>query len=880
MVRNNSIMQCELPNEPRIHLRIVLPTGELEKVDISLNISRYNFCPNDTLWFYLMEPKKILFAYFDFGDEAPSIKKTYNETGVILSYKGEILSKFHIGEGHPRNETLTMSIREGGGFLRTYIWPNYTITWTKFSLDDQNQIQKIAKGVFYTPQPQDIFVGYFTFVKLDGGYGCAITTNNSVSIPSTNVHINDTAITNSTLNTTTNTTANYYDSDETSWRIFVIFLALDSDRETDLFILYQTSKPWPKLNVGPCRVAYDGTGYGCFLIPYVNDTVPYIYSVRFISEGSVTLINKLRFRDAKDWKLLNFYNVFAGGYIVIGTLSQTKRVGDLYNTSGLVYDTIEIATKRVHMSTYPRNNSLWIGSFDPNKTKEWTVTSINIPKLIQYGKFYERFPNPNINKTIPEPDSTINLRTKDLTIMYNIRVSFGAGNFSIYQYPNLLRQMTPGTSANIKPDPVTGFTKVTINVFNSTFNLPNTMYYVVVDTDFVKRDQNREPLFGIEKNIWHFTTEPKASDVDVHTDTASGLLRLSVNGTNEFKAAYDAQGYSVIKALAKQIAETIPVAVPRISIRNAFQYEPNTQPQQLLLRMDIGQATNNNESDIPRLIEDFRTLLRQSQFTALSQKNYTVWLDSTYNFVPTGDLWDRYKLAIILFSVISVVTTLVYLCAHHNNKEARNIVIFMVVIIIQDFIFDVLFVEEYGHDFSELFLPSVITLVIPIAFNTTVALFVLLSENSREDKFNDWFRKYPQIAAIFTIFSCADVELLTVLSSQVGGLNLFSATFSHRAETVIFWASCVNILIEDLPQFIIRFLYRRKNITYNILPNIALASSAVGLLIAVLGRLYQIAIRCSPRKCQKAVFPVEESDIKENPGINADGYHIVNGLLE
>ncbi|CAG8586848.1 1107_t:CDS:10, partial [Ambispora leptoticha] len=776
--------------------------------------------------------------------EIPSPNKTYNETGVILSYEGEILSQFHIGEAFPINETLTMSLREDGGFLRTYIWPNYTVTWTRFSsLNDQYQPIKLGEGVFYIPQPQDIFVMYDVFIKVDGGYGCAILTNSSLPIT----------------------------SKEITWRAYVLFLPFNSNQTTDLFILYESSMPWYRMWIGPCRVSYDGTGYGCFLKPYVNETyLRFIYNIRFISEGSVTLINRLQFRDPSNWNFLDSYSVFAGGYIVVGIQSQTERVGDLYNTTGMVYDTIDFAKGHVHMNIYPMKNTFWLSSFSTNNTKEWTITTIDLPKLIQYGTFHERFPNPNINRTIPEINSTISLRYKSLTIMYYSQVNFGTGNVSIYQYPNTLRQVTSGGSAVY--DPVTGLTNVTISVFSSTFNRPNTTYYIVVDTNFVMRLQNHEPLYGIDKNIWFLTTESKSQDL--HTDTASGLLRLSVNGTSEFKAAYATLGYSVVNALANQIAEAIPVANSRISIRNAFQIEPNTQPPQLLLRMDIGQLTDDKEPDVPDLINDFRVLLKESQFTDLSQNNYTAWLDSTYNFVPTDDLWRRYKFAIILTVVLLVATSLVYLFAQRANKEARNFIIFTIVIIIQDFIFDLLFVIENSNDFPELFLPSIITLVIPLTFNTFIALFVILSENSREDKFNDWFRKYPQIAAVFTILSCADVEVLKILSSQVGRLNLFSATFSDRAESMIFWASCTNILIEDVPQFIIRFLYHGKNITYNILPTIALVSSAIGLLFAVINRLYQITARCSQRRCQKAVM--QDDELEGIPVRNINGYQIVN----
>ncbi|CAG8529652.1 2653_t:CDS:10 [Ambispora gerdemannii] len=837
LVRKSNKIACDYPDEPQMHFRVVHPTWKVDKIDLSLkslNISITNFCPTDYILIYLLEPEAILFTYFDFKTKNPFSTKTYNEIGVIISYAGEILTQFPMGES-TLNRDIAVSGKYNGGFLRVFMWPaNQTIAWTRVSTIIEKREFNVRKGIFYTPKPKESIQSFTIIPKLDGEFGCAITTFNNEALD---------AISSNTTNVTTAEAIYYFSL--TVWKVYVTFLLVDSDQPTNLFTLYETSTIWRGFSADSCSVQYFDSELVCFLVPIYRDIPFYGFYVRFTSEGAVNSTRAIWFHNITDWKFEAFTASFSGGFRVHG-MQNDIAVIDIYNISGEYNNTLKISA---HYTMYPNNNCLWF--IKSNGPQEWHIKTLKFPNFIQYD---ERFQNPDINTTVPDIGQTISLRTRSLTITYNSKVNLSTGNVSIYKYDSdLLRQETFALGNIAQYDPLVGYTNVTIDVFKSTFNQPDTEYYVMVNTGFVERPGNHEAIYGIERNIWHFKTESNFKDT--HADTASGLLRLSVNGTNDFETAYYSSGGVIIEDLAKQIAEIIPVSSSRITISNKYQYDPNSHPSQILLRMSIGQAVALNESDIPDVIEDFQELLEYSQFNGLSRQTYTSWLDNTYKFVPTDDFWNRYKIAIFVVCAAFILLISLYLFARYKNREANNFVILNLVIILQDFVFDVLFVVQNGRDFEVLFIPSVLTLIVPIFLNGTAALFILLSENSREDKFNDWFRKFPQIASIFTIFACADVEFLSVLSSQIFGLDIFSAVFSERAENFIFWASCINILIEDLPQFIIRLIYWRQNITYDILPNIALVSGAVGLLAAVLGRMYQITVRCAPRKYQRTSNP-------------------------
>jgi len=82
----------------------------------------------------------------------------------------------------------------------------------------------------------------------------------------------------------------------------------------------------------------------------------------------------------------------------------------------------------------------------------------------------------------------------------------------------------------------------------------------------------------------------------------------------------------------------------------------------------------------------------------------------------------------------------------------------------------------------------------------------MVQENATNAEFHSWFSNYPKIASIFTLLAAADVEVLSILSSKFAGFPTFNAPFSVKTETWMFWGSFVNLLIEDVPQFVIQVI--------------------------------------------------------------------------
>jgi hypothetical protein len=119
------------------------------------------------------------------------------------------------------------------------------------------------------------------------------------------------------------------------------------------------------------------------------------------------------------------------------------------------------------------------------------------------------YSNPIIDWTVPAVNETIALETTQIQIGYKIPIECSSKYVSIYQKLDdvkvILRETYSGES-NTNCQVLSDNTTLSLTLLPSTFNQPDSVYYVKIDADFVKRSKTSEPLLGILKNKWIFTT--------------------------------------------------------------------------------------------------------------------------------------------------------------------------------------------------------------------------------------------------------------------------------------------------------------------------------------------------------------------------------------
>jgi len=72
------------------------------------------------------------------------------------------------------------------------------------------------------------------------------------------------------------------------------------------------------------------------------------------------------------------------------------------------------------------------------------------------------------------------------------------------------------------------------------------------------------------------------------------------------------------------------------------------------------------------------------------------------------------------------------------------------------------------------------------------------SDNEESGRFYESGIDIVVISIIFML-SCADVEVLNILQSNIADLRSFKVPFSKSAESRIFWFSFLNIFIRYIP---------------------------------------------------------------------------------
>ena len=125
--------------------------------------------------------------------------------------------------------------------------------------------------------------------------------------------------------------------------------------------------------------------------------------------------------------------------------------------------------------------------------------------LIFLDKGYD---NPIINWTKPAIKEKILVETTQIQVAYNVPIKCSSQNISIYQKVDngidILRETYSGESNNCQV--LLDNTTLSLSVLPSTFNQPNSAYYVKINANFVKQNNTLEPLSGISKYKWIFFT--------------------------------------------------------------------------------------------------------------------------------------------------------------------------------------------------------------------------------------------------------------------------------------------------------------------------------------------------------------------------------------
>ncbi|CAG8461302.1 7611_t:CDS:2 [Acaulospora colombiana] len=773
--------------DQRLSLRIIYPNGTVSEIDKDPNIPSFNYAitlatPDvfDPINIRVLQVGYVLVTYFDASDAKNY--STYEEWGLIMGWDGTIhrlrfgFAYTNSGLWNPDVTSVVTNIDPKKGFLRiSGIRETNNVEWQQYFMDSNFQLDMMSSGVIANSLLAFGSSQVDAIATIDEGYAIIIANSTSVLTRPVNP-----------LSVRSG--------------VYAFTKAFDDQQFGSTLLLYQSPVEGLNFTSLKCDVSWVGIGELCSItlqqtdsLSLLNNYTTFYIKLTFLSSGSVTGFTPISRQlphstniTVLEWQVRTLPY---GGYLLY---SYTQLPSEL-KIYGYVYDDVSVNPTNWELSepmltnlrgtfTVLPNNTMLLSQ--PESINSWSLINTDLPKFAasrDHGYF-----NVQVNSTNPAISSTISTSTNNITISFFDPVILSVGNISIYQVDanrntDNLRQIVSGTLSSdfcsISGDGLT----VTVKTIDSTFSRPGVQYFVQVDNNFVQDKAYKEPLMGIRANVWNFNTGTAYFD------------GLDDNGKSRF-----------FSNLLTELSNILPVSLDRLSSNEKTQVDSSISPgTQILISLNIESTRDERERNVPAIVKDLNTMVVNKAVTPIGLNPTTRYLDDTYGFSPTVNLWEKYRMQLLIIFLTIVLLVVLFVLAQRRERKGRNIAILQLGVILFDLFMDILFVSNNGEDVKSLYVPSVIFLTVPIGLNTIWAFLIIMDENTRPEFFK-WFSRHGKVASIFTVLSGADIEALTVLYSSLAGFPFFNAPFSETAKTRIFWAACLNIFTEDIPQMVIQ----------------------------------------------------------------------------
>ncbi|CAB4383299.1 unnamed protein product [Rhizophagus irregularis] len=828
-------------------LRIINLDGTVVEKNLKLDIQPLNYCVfqmiSGGVWmeflrYFLIKKDQILITYYNATDV--NDLSTYVEWGMVMDFDGNIASRSSIGNPFIdnnlqlaiplRNYQIVFNINREKGFMR-YVRNNKTnhVDWKQFRIEPDGAITELTSGGLVLYGEVGVFIGIHT---IDESYAFIFS--------------------NSTLNATNPLSP--------KGQVSILPIGYNQNPSPSLLI-YQTTTPNLVFTFLFCDIAFLEVGHVCILTVIIQEDVTmtsgplYYIKINFLSSGSVlsfqSQVNDLTLpveNPNVDWSV---NSLIFGGYLLTGTIPTPTRpniCGYLfndYNSAPIPWEFPErepIGIRGVYQILH--NNTLLVSQLETDNS--WRFQVIDLPKVV--GNKDKGYFNVKVESTYPAINSTIRPDIQNVKINFYDPVELSDGNLTIYQLIDnqpYLRQYITKSSCTVSIDGKTVIAKI----LDSTFSVFGGIYYIKMDNNFVRDKTYKESLLGIRDNIWNFNVKQKEVPF---AHSMNGLLRLTPEGTKYFDSLPQENRSNFFNNLLNDLADVIPVPRSRLTSDEKTQLDLNVNEKQYLISIGVEETrVDNDYLSVETVVNDINTMVKSKDLTSINNGQASKYLDQSYGFIPTLDLWKTYEYKLLgIFLIIGLLIVLFFI-ARRRNSNGNNIAILQLGLIIFDLVIDITFININAKDVPVLYFPSIVFVTVPIGINTILAFYLITQENKRQ-QFLEWFMAHRKVASIFTILASTDIEALSILYSNLAGFSSFNAPFSDDAKSKIFWGACLNIFIEDIPQVIIQILYKHYTITYDIIPLLTLISSVVNLTINIIGRLYQVTIHLRNLKHSQA----------------------------
>ncbi|CAG8490790.1 11715_t:CDS:2, partial [Dentiscutata heterogama] len=703
LIPNATISNTTMCLQNLLSLRILFSNGTVIEQNIDLEIQSLNYCISkldvnsdlfDPIKLYALNTNYVLVTYYNATNVNDN--STYSYWGMVVDWNGNKYRPINFGPtifSMQNMNSVCRNINPDKGFLRLSISSN-AIDWRQYIMADNGDINQLnATGT----------------IDISGSFRSTLfeaisTVNEDYAI-----------IFGSTFNSTSNSTSNNSSDILSSHGTLRIYpLEYNKNSTGTSLLLWQTSLQNLTFSYLQCVVSNTGVGHMCTMTvtqsvqseddsDIIINNVFYV-KVTFLSSGSAlgftTLNHNLPQSVPENVDQLIIKPLPCGGYLLSAYTSNATGVffyGYIFNETGqdpIPWElSIPVNLNIAGVTTILPNNSMILALNETVDT--WRLLTVDLPNLLNISYVYS---NPAIDSTYP----SINASMLDASSLLYLNVTFrnsvelSDGKISIYQSGSTtriqnLRQSTPANLCTIIDD-----LTVKVNILPCTFSVPGASYYVMFDNNFVMNYAYKEPIIGLR--------DPPKEDIFAASET--GLLRLTVNGTMYLDSLNKNLRSQFFSNLTAELSRMIPVDQSRLSTNGISQVDPsNNAEKQELINLEIKSTNDPGQPNVNRIINILDNLIKNKDYTPISQGQTTQYLDSVYGFQQSPDLWQKYMMRFILIFVAISIPIILFIIARCKNKKGHNIVIIHLGLIIFDVVITSLFVGNNGKDVIWLYIP-------------------------------------------------------------------------------------------------------------------------------------------------------------------------------
>ncbi|CAG8677371.1 23170_t:CDS:10 [Rhizophagus irregularis] len=727
--------------DTKIHLRIIFVNRTILPVEINYN-SLPDFIPqcnsiNPLLCATTLTPKALIERYV-------LIESSQNGSPhkqIIISWDGIIYGVYDIKNKYQ----VTTDLDSKQEFFISELQNATTLIWRRFIVQNQNELKE-ENGTYNVFKDNTFIYLQNTFSLIEGGYANIIFTQTAG--PNNN----------------------------TIHEVYVIYFKNNNNFASYKQYLLYSSISGKILNLsGDCKNSFDGSGYTFFFTdidgskPDVINSQNYNYfRIHFLSNGEVSFIDTnyfdVRNTTVLDYSATEIIPLFYGGYLGFNRLNPNNKLIITYDDNINIKQTLNLTYNfnKNGLSSFimQKQSLLWFFNYDNIQTWNINFYPLNSIEITDSRYTYQ---NPAISGTYPKIDGNVQILNQinqirkpfDFIINYNRPIIPSSENIIIYQYLNdnnvILRQKIPGQSDLCQ---LINDTTISVKIFVSTLHQLNVKYGVKVENNFVKTQFDDEPLLGISETIWTFNTSLEAPEKSADQVTIAARLNFDNENINLYNEI-NSKDSPLFQQLKDELVQAIPIDSKRLKISKKIQKIQNKITNSVLISITImPPATNDGtERNTDSVLNDLNELIQQKKYNLISSGDITKFFDENYGVQTIPDFWEKYLITLIIISVAILFLFLLVFIARKKYPEGKNFAIIKIILIINDLVLDIAFVAKNANDVPNLFIFSLLSVIIPILFNMIMATYSLVQEIIYNKDFNAWSKENNLIVSIFTILS-------------------------------------------------------------------------------------------------------------------------------